>query len=67
MPRPVSARAGLISRIVIPALLGSGGLFAVSHTDPDSWQFYLTKFFTAADWLGTWLKWGNAAFRPPYA
>ncbi|OFR62944.1 hypothetical protein [Corynebacterium sp. HMSC078H07] len=24
-----------------------------------SWQFYLATFFTAAIWLGTWLKWGD--------
>ena len=58
-PAPASARAGLIWRIVIPALLGACGLYASSHTAPGSWQFYLATFFTAGVWLGTWLKWGD--------
>lgn len=56
---PASARAGLIWRVVIPALLGAGGLFASSHANPGSWQFYLATFFTAAVWLGTWGLWGD--------
>ncbi|MCG7275752.1 type II CAAX prenyl endopeptidase Rce1 family protein [Corynebacterium singulare] len=58
-PAPASTRAGLIWRIVIPVLLGAGGLFASSHADTGSWQFYLATFFTAAIRLGTWLKWGD--------
>lgn len=58
-PAATSTRAGLIWRIVIPALLGAGGLFASSHADPGSWQFDLATFFTAAIWLGTWVLWGD--------
>ena len=58
-PAPASTRAGLIWRIVIPVLLGAGGLFASSHADTGSWQFYLATFSTAAIRLGTWLKWGD--------
>nr|WP_275435724.1 CPBP family glutamic-type intramembrane protease [Corynebacterium singulare] len=39
--------------------MGAGGLFASSHADTGSWQFYLATFFTAAIRLGTWLKWGD--------
>ena len=56
---PATGRKSLLSRTILPAVLGAVGLFTSARTEAGSPEFYAATFFTAAVWFLTWLAWGN--------